>query len=42
VSFHNEKPFREPRPFLATNEEIDAHAEFLKSIKNPLWLAAAE
>ena len=32
---------KEPRPHNATPEEETAHAEFLKKIKNPLWLAAS-
>ena len=31
--------FREPRPHAATPEELETHAEFLKTIKDPLWNA---
>jgi DNA polymerase III subunit epsilon len=33
-----ERPFREPRPFSASPEEIAAHGDLLKKLKNPLWL----
>ncbi|WP_232495169.1 DNA polymerase III subunit epsilon [Novosphingobium kaempferiae] len=29
--------FRQPRPHAATEEELVAHAEFLKSVDTPLW-----
>lgn len=32
------KPFRAPRPHAATAAELEAHAAFLKTVKNPLWL----
>lgn len=35
----NQKLFREPRAFPASAEEEAAHAEFLKTIKEPLWSA---
>lgn len=33
--------YKEPRPHTTTPEEELAHAEFLKKLKNPLWLASA-
>ena len=30
--------FRSPRSFDLSDAEIDAHAEFLKKIKNPMWI----
>jgi DNA polymerase-3 subunit epsilon len=33
--------YKEPRPHAATQEEEAAHEEFIKKIKNPLWLASA-
>jgi DNA polymerase-3 subunit epsilon len=32
-----EKKFIEPREFNLSDEEVNAHTEFLKKIKNPLW-----
>ena len=32
------KPFREPRQFAVNENEISEHQEFLKNIKDPLWL----
>jgi DNA polymerase-3 subunit epsilon len=32
-----DRPFRQPRPHAATEEELSAHAEFLKSVDTPLW-----
>lgn len=32
------KPFREPRQFAVNENEIREHQEFLKNIKDPLWL----
>lgn len=32
-----ERPFREPRPHSASDEELAAHSEFLKELKDPLW-----
>lgn len=29
--------FRQPRPHAASDEELSAHAEFLKSVDTPLW-----
>lgn len=34
-----ERPFREPRRFAVSEEETAAHADLLKKLKNPLWLA---
>jgi len=34
-----ERPFREPRRFALSEEETAAHADLLKKLKNPLWLA---
>ena len=31
------RPVREKRDFAINNEELEAHKEFLKSIKNPMW-----
>ena len=42
VSFqnHENKIYREPRPFAATAEELEAHKAFLESkIKNAVWLS---
>lgn len=33
------RPLRPPRPFAPTAEETAAHAEMLKKLKDPLWLA---
>ena len=32
---------RTPRPIMPTLEELEAHAAFLKKLKEPLWVAAA-
>lgn len=32
-----ERPFRQPRAHAATDAELAAHAEFLKSVDTPLW-----
>ncbi|WCT77415.1 DNA polymerase III subunit epsilon [Novosphingobium humi] len=32
------RPLREARPHAASQEELDAHGAFLKSIKEPIWL----
>lgn len=32
-----DRPFRQPRPHAATDEELAAHALFLKSVDTPLW-----
>jgi len=37
VRLHRDRPLREPRPHSASAEELAAHAEFLKSVKAPLW-----
>ncbi len=34
-----DRPFREARSFPVGEEEIAAHADLLKALKNPLWLA---
>lgn len=34
-----ERPARAPRPYAASPEELAAHAEFLKSLKEPIWLS---
>jgi DNA polymerase-3 subunit epsilon len=37
-SFANiQKKVREPRQFPASDDELVAHAEFIKTLKNPLW-----
>jgi len=33
-----ERPVRAPRPHAASEEELAAHAEFLKCLKEPIWL----
>lgn len=33
-----QRPFRAPRPHAPTDEELAAHAAFLATIKEPLWL----
>jgi len=33
-----QRPVRPPRPHAASPEELAAHAEFLKSLKEPIWL----
>jgi DNA polymerase-3 subunit epsilon len=35
---HIEKPFRAPRHFAVNENELNEHQEFLKEIKDPLWL----
>jgi DNA polymerase-3 subunit epsilon len=35
-----QRTLRAPRPHAPTEDELAAHAEFLKKLKNPLWLAA--
>ena len=32
-----ERPFRAPRPHCASEAELAAHAQFLESVKSPLW-----
>jgi len=34
-----DRPFREPRPHAALPEELAAHEEFLKKLKDPVWRA---
>ena len=34
-----ERPYREPRPHAASVAELAAHAEFIKTLKSPLWEA---
>jgi len=34
-----ERPARAPRPHAASPEELAAHADFLKSLKEPIWLS---
>lgn len=34
-----DRPFRAPRPHAPSEEELLAHAELLKKLKNPLWVA---
>jgi len=36
-----ERVFRPARPHRASEAELAAHAEFLKTVKTPLWLAEA-
>lgn len=31
------KPYREPRPHTASDQELAKHAEFLEAIQSPLW-----
>jgi DNA polymerase-3 subunit epsilon len=33
------RPMREPRPHVASDEELIAHAALLQTISNPLWLS---
>lgn len=40
VASSQNKILREPRPFSPSEEELAAHAEFLRHIKNPIWNAA--
>lgn len=37
VLVRKDRPFRQPRPHVATDEELAAHALFLKSVDTPLW-----
>lgn len=37
VPVHKERQYREPRAHSASAEEIAAHKEFLKELKDPLW-----
>lgn len=37
ILIRKDRPFRQPRPHAATDEELAAHAEFLKSVETPLW-----
>ncbi|HKT85041.1 MAG TPA: DNA polymerase III subunit epsilon [Novosphingobium sp.] len=37
VLVRKDRPFRQPRPHAATEEELAAHAQFLKSVDAPLW-----
>jgi DNA polymerase-3 subunit epsilon len=39
VTVTRERTFRAPRPHAASLEELVAHAEFMKTIKEPLWSA---
>lgn len=39
VSVRIERPYRAPRPHAPSEEELAAHAELLKKLKNPLWAA---
>jgi DNA polymerase III, epsilon subunit, Proteobacterial len=34
-----DRPYRAPRPHAPSEEELLAHAELLKKLKNPLWVA---
>ncbi|KAA0682863.1 DNA polymerase III subunit epsilon [Roseomonas genomospecies 6] len=34
-----DRPYRAPRPHAPSEEELVAHAELLKKLKNPLWAA---
>lgn len=38
VSPARTRPARAPRPHAASPEELAAHAQFLKSLKDPIWL----
>jgi DNA polymerase III subunit epsilon len=38
ASLDTDRPFREPRPFAATQAECDAHAAFVETIKNAIWV----
>lgn len=31
------KPYKEPRIYKCSSEELESHEEFLKNIKNPIW-----
>ncbi|EQB12622.1 MAG: polymerase subunit epsilon [Novosphingobium lindaniclasticum] len=37
ILIRKDRPFRQPRPHAATEEELLIHAEFLKSVDAPLW-----
>ncbi|KPH57451.1 DNA polymerase III subunit epsilon [Novosphingobium aerophilum] len=37
ILVRKDRPFRQPRPHAATEEELSIHAEFLKSVDAPLW-----
>lgn len=37
LAFSRDKPFREPRPHSASDEEIAAHDAMLAELSNPLW-----
>ncbi|PZQ53012.1 MAG: DNA polymerase III subunit epsilon [Novosphingobium pentaromativorans] len=37
ILVRKDRPFRQPRPHAATEEELLIHAEFLKSVEAPLW-----
>lgn len=37
ILVRTDRPFRQPRPHAATDEERAAHAAFLKSVDTPLW-----
>ncbi|MFK4874405.1 DNA polymerase III subunit epsilon [Novosphingobium sp. ZW T3_23] len=37
ILLRKDRPFRQPRPHAATEEELLIHAEFLKSVDAPLW-----
>ena len=37
ISNNDSKIYRESRNFLLSDEEIEAHNEFMKKIKNPVW-----
>ena len=39
ASIRIDRPFREARPHAPSEEELAAHAELLKKLKNPLWVA---
>ncbi|MEM8800476.1 MAG: DNA polymerase III subunit epsilon, partial [Pseudomonadota bacterium] len=34
-----DRPYREPRSFVASDQDIAAHRDFLKEIKDPIWLS---
>lgn len=37
VLVRRDRPFREPRPHAASADELAIHAEFMKSVSEPLW-----
>jgi len=37
-----DRPYRAPRPHAVPAADQEAHQEFLKKVKNPLWLGASE